>query len=184
MILAIAGVCVAAPSPSGTKHVFCPPTDVLLTFSMERRHFRIGRDIVIDYRITNISLHPLFIPQVWSETCPAWPHVGAWLENRDGKQFASGYSGDCNPEINSESVKDRMAKEAVLLQPAEHLEGTIQLQTGVLTGLVPGAYRVNVGVRGWKQKDFNRKQWSKIAEMRAPLLTGEVSASASVRLTP
>lgn len=170
------------PSSSSARHVFCPATAVSLTFSVERRDFRLGRNIIVDYRITNISARPLFIPLGWSETCPSWPHVGAWLENREGKRFIGGYAGDCSPETNSESVSERMGKEALLLKPSEYRQGTITLRTRLFSGLHPGTYRISVVVRGWMKKDFSQRQWSELAGMNAPLLTGQIAAS--VRLTP
>lgn len=170
------------PSSASTRRVFCPATAVSLTFSMERRDLHLGQNIIVNYRITNISAHSLFIPLEWSETCPSWPHVGAWLENRQGKSFVGGYAGDCSPEINSESVSERISKEAVLLKPSEHREGSITLRTRLLGGLRPGIYRIRVVVRGWMNKDFSQKQWSELAGMNAPLLTGQIAASASVRL--
>ena len=77
-----------------------------------------------------------------------------------------------------------MSKEAVLLKPGEHLDGTFQLDTTLFGGLKPGAYRIEAGLSGWEEEKFTDAERSELARMRIPFLRGEVPASVRTTLTP
>ena len=76
-----------------------------------------------------------------------------------------------------------MSKEAVLLKPGEHLDGTFLLGPK-LFGLKPGAYRVEAGVTGWVEEKFTDAERSELARMVGPFMRGEVSDSIRITLTP
>jgi hypothetical protein len=53
--------------------------------------------------------------------------VWAWFEDSSGKHFVPGYGISCSG--NPRSIIERMSKEAVLLKPREHSDGTFQLDS-------------------------------------------------------
>ncbi len=114
---------------SARKETFVPANDVSFTVSTERRSYSAGQQITLKYRVANISNAPLYVPREWEVQCPTAPHVWAWFENSSGQHFVPGYGGSCSPSINSQNVSARMRKEAVLLKPGEHLDGTLQMDT-------------------------------------------------------
>ena len=77
-----------------------------------------------------------------------------------------------------------MQKEAVLLKPGQRFEGKIRMDTSLLGGLPPGAYRLEALLSGWKQSDFNEAQQTELGKLGAPFMVGEVPASSRIRLTP
>ena|SRR5215472_3086259 len=77
---------------------------------------------------------------------------------------------------------ERMSKEAVLLKPGEHLDGTFLLDPK-LFGLKPGAYRVEAALTGWVENKLTDAERSELAKMPAPFMTGEVSDSICITLT-
>ena len=76
------------------------------------------------------------------------PHLWAWFEDSSGKRFVPGYGGSCGCG-GPKTVRERMSKEAVLLKPGEHLDGTFLLDTKLFGGLKPGVYRVEAALTGW-----------------------------------
>lgn len=182
-LLLTAALLVALPA-FAQREIFSPAADVSLTVSTERKQYRAGEDIVVEYRISNASNHRIFVPLDWSATCPSQPHIWAWFENRAGKHFIPGWAGDCSADSAAKTVTERMAKEAVLLRPRGLRDGTIRLKTDLFGGLKPGRYRIEASLDGWREQDFGQEQQSELAGMAAPFLRGEVSASAVVTLTP
>jgi hypothetical protein len=137
-----------ATSLLARKETFAPANDVSFTVSTERRRYRAGEQITLKYRVTNASNAPLYVPREWEVKCPPAPHLWAWFENGSGQHFVPGYAGSCSPSSNSQTVSARMSKEAVLLRPGEHLDGTFQMDTKLFGGLQPGAYRIEAVLSG------------------------------------
>jgi hypothetical protein len=57
----------------------------------------------------------------------AGPSRGAWFEDSSGEHFVPDYGGSCSG--NPISIIEGMSKEAVLLKPCEHFDGTFQLDS-------------------------------------------------------
>jgi hypothetical protein len=165
------------------KEAFEPANDVSFTISTKRSSYRVGEHIILKYRITNISDKPLYVPREWEVKCPAAPHVWAWFENSSGKRFVPGYAGSCSPTVN-QTISERMSKEAVLLKPGEHLDGTFRLDSTLFGGLKPGAYRIEAVLSSWAEEKFTEAERSELARRPYPFLRGEVQSSTHITLTP
>ena len=76
-----------------------------------------------------------------------------------------------------------MTKEAMLLKPGEHLEGTFLLDPK-LFGLKPGNYRVEAGLTGWDEEKFTTAELSELARMGRRFMRGEIGDSLRITLTP
>jgi hypothetical protein len=76
-----------ATSLPAQKETFAPANDVSFSISTERHSYKAGEQITLNYRVTNISNKPLYVPREWEVTCPAGPHVWAWFENSSGQHF-------------------------------------------------------------------------------------------------
>lgn len=74
-----------------------------------------------------------------------------------------------------------MTKEAVLLKPGEHLEGTFLLDPN-LFHLKPGIYRVEAALTGWDETKFTAAERSELARMVSPFMRGEVPDSIRITL--
>jgi hypothetical protein len=77
-----------------------------------------------------------------------------------------------------------MKKEAVLLKPGEHLDGTFRLGTTLFGGLKPGAYRIEATLSGWTEEKFSGAERSELAQMGSPFLRGDVPDSVRIKLVP
>jgi len=157
---------------------FVPANDIAFSIAVGRNSYQVGQEITINYRIMNISNHALYVPKQWWGACPPKPHIWAWFESSSGQHYMPGYGGDCFPK--PETTAERLATGARLLKPGQHVTGAISLATNLFGGLRPGTYRIEAVLYGWKEEDF---QASDFANMRAPLVRGEMPASTSVRLT-
>jgi hypothetical protein len=166
------------------KETFVPANDVSFTISIERNSYGDREQITVKYQIVNISNGPLYVPRAWEAKCPANPHVWAWFENSAGKHFRPGYGGSCIPSSVPQTVTGRMSKEAVLLKPGEHLDGSLQLDPTLFGGLPPGAYRIEAVLYCWKDGEFTGAERMELEKLGSPFLYGEVPASARVTLTP
>lgn len=164
------------------KETFVPANDVSFSITIAPNHYPVGERIQVTYRILNISKGALHVPRAWEAKCPSGPHVWAWFENSAGKHFMPGYAGSCMS--NPQTVSERMTKEAVLLKPGERLEGSLQLDTTLFSGLPPGAYRVEAVLYGWNDKDFTDAERLALSKIGNPFLRGEIPASARITLTP
>jgi hypothetical protein len=162
------------------RETFVPPSDVLFKISTEQASYRAGESITLKYSVKNISNATLFVPREWEATCPASPHLWAWFEDSSGKHFVPGYGGSCS--VSPKTVSERMNKEAVLLKPAEHVEGTFSLDTKLFGGLKPGVYRVEAALTGWTEEKFTDAERSELTKMAGPFMTGEVSDSIRITL--
>jgi hypothetical protein len=167
---------------STQKETFVPANDVSFTVTSERATYKIGEKISLTYEIVNVSNAALYVPREWDAQCPRTPHIWAWYESGTGKHFIPGYAGSCSP--SSQTLTERMQKEAVLLRPRQRLEGRISMDTSLFGGLKPGVYRLEASLSGWKENDFTPAQQSELAKMGAPLMRGEVPASTRITLSP
>jgi len=172
---------VLATSLVAQREIFVPASDVSFKISTERSSYRAGELIILKYKIKNISNGPLYVPREWEATCPASPHLWAWFEDSGGKHFVPGFGGSC--VSSAKTMSERMSKEAVLLKPGEHLDGTFRLDTKLFGGLKPGAYRIEAGLSGWTEEKFSDIQRSELAQMGAPYMRGEIPDATSIRLT-
>ena len=166
----------------GQKETFVPANDVSFTVATERRSYRMGEQLVVNYQITNITNRTVYVPREWDARCPPSPHIWAWFKNSSGRDLVPGYAGDCSPA--QQSIAERIKKEAVLLKAGQHLRGHVVLDTSLFGGLKPGAYRIEAVLYGWNDKDLNEQQQSELQKLPAPLLRGEVPASTRITLTP
>jgi hypothetical protein len=163
------------------KQTFAPANDVSFKISTASTTCRAGESIALKYSVKNISNAPLFVPREWEAICPASPHLWAWFEDSSGKHFVPGYGGSCSG--GPKTVSERMSKEAVLLKPGEHLDGTFLLDTK-LFGLKPGRYRVEATLSGWTEEKFTDAERSELTRMSSPFMTGEVPDSIRITLAP
>lgn len=74
-----------------------------------------------------------------------------------------------------------MTKEAVLLKPGDHLDGTFQFVSN-LFDLKPGAYRIEASVTGWTEGKFTNAEGSELTQVGSPFMVGEVSDSIRIKL--
>jgi len=176
----IASVLLAA-SLSAQKKTFAPANDVSFKISTSLTTWGAGESITLKYRAKNVSNARLFVPREWEVTCPASPHLWAWFEDSSGEHFVPGYAGSCSR--GPKTIADRMSKEAVLLRPGEHLDGTFLLDPK-LFGLKPGIYRVEASLTGWSEEKFTDVERSELARMASPFMRGEVQDSIRVTLKP
>lgn len=179
-------VCVLSTLLTAQKQTFVPANDVSFSISTKRGSYRAGEQITLEYRITNISNAPFYAPREWEVKCPGGPHVWAWFENSSGRHFVPGYAGSCLSSTNSkpEPISERMRKEAVLLKPGEHLDGSLELDTTLFGGLSPGVYRIEAGLSGWSEEKFTNAELSDLSRIAHPFLRGEVPGSLRITLTP
>jgi hypothetical protein len=176
-ILEVGFLCALLASPLSAQKTFVPATDVAFKISAYKSNWRAGESITLKYRVKNITNTAVFVPQEWEVTCPPNPHVwAAW------DQFGSGYGGDCSPSVNAMTIRERMSKEAKLLEPGEHLDGTLLLDTG-FSGLKPGLHRVMATLSGWSKEKFSEAERSELAQMGHPFMTGMLADSIRVTLT-
>jgi hypothetical protein len=162
--------------------VFAPVNDVSFTISTDRASYATTDPVMLKFKIVNVSNRALYMPRTWTGTCPLTPHVMAWLEDSAGRHSASGISLPCARPGGPlpKSVTDRMKRDAILLAPGEHFDGTWLEAT---SGLPPGDYRVEAVFYGWKPEQFSDADIAELAKLGAPFLRGEVPASAKVTLT-
>lgn len=175
---------VAFQTGNAQKDTFAPASDVRLIISTERNTYKAGEPITIKYKVTNISNARLYVPREWEAKCPAAPHLWAWFEDGSGRHFVPGYAGSCSPTTNPKTLTERMSKEAVLLKPGEHLEGTLRLETKLFGGLRPGPYRIEAVLTGWAEEKFSDAERSELAGLGSPFLRGEVPSSTNITLAP
>jgi hypothetical protein len=175
-------------SLNAQKQTFVPANDVSFSISTERSSYRAGEQFALKYRVTNVSNAPLYAPREWESKCPGGPHVWAWFENSSGQHFIPGYAGSCasSTDAKPQTISERMSKEAVLLRPGEHLDGTLRfrLDTSLFGGLKPGVYRIEAALYGWSEEKFTDAERSDLSRMIHPFLRGEVAVSVWITLTP
>jgi hypothetical protein len=74
-----------------------------------------------------------------------------------------------------------MTKEAVLLKPGDHLDGTFRF-VSELFDLKPGEYRIEAALTGWTEEKFTDAERSELTQMGSPFMAGEVSDSIHITL--
>jgi hypothetical protein len=75
-----------------------------------------------------------------------------------------------------------MTKEAILLRPGEHVDGTYPINTATFDFLKPGTYRFEALLSCWQQDEFSAQDQAELAEMKWPFVRGDVPASIKVVL--
>ncbi len=173
--------CAVMPQAS-SEELFVPVNDVSFTIVCERRAYKIGEQVRIDYQVKNVSGKALFVPRgEWSATCPPSPKVWAWFENSTGRHFIGGYAGSCG--AMRLGVSERMKKEALLLRPGEKYHDYILLDTTTFKNdLVPGRYRIEAALYGWRDAEFDDTEKSELRALRHPFLRGDAAASTAILL--
>jgi hypothetical protein len=165
------------------KSVFVPANDVSLTLSTPQKTYKAGETVTLSYRIANIGNAPVYVPREWEAKCPTRPHFDVWFENEAGEHFFTGYIvGNCIPATGPKAVINRMTKEAILLRPGEHVDGTYPINTATFDFLKPGTYRFEALLSCWQQDEFSAQDQAELAEMKWPFVRGDVPASIKVVL--
>jgi hypothetical protein len=159
--------------------IFVPAHDASFRISRDQSSYRALDKITLKYRITNTSYAPLHVPREWEVTCPRGPQVWARFEDSSGKHFSGLWHFLLR---NPRSIIERLSKEAVLLKPREHFDGTFQLDSK-LFDLKPGAYRIEATLSGWTEKKFSDAERSQLAQMGDRFMTGDVPDSVRIQLT-
>jgi hypothetical protein len=174
----------ATSALSGQREPLLPPNDVSFSISTEQKLYKVGEQITVHYRITNTSNGAVYAPREWEAKCAGRPHVWGWFEDSTGKHFVPGYAGSCSPSAAPRTVAERMGKEAVLLHPGQHLDGTFRLDTRLFGGLAPGKYRIEAVLYGWRDEEFTSAEGAELENMGGGFLRGELPASTSITLMP
>jgi hypothetical protein len=169
-----------AASVVARSDVFVSSARISFRISSEKQTYKADDEVQLQYRITNISNEPLYVPQEWAATCPAVPHIWAWFEDTSGNHLVPDSTHDCVPQ--KQSIRERMTKEAVLLKPGEHVSGMLRLDPKSFH-LVPGRYRVEASMTGWTEETFTPEERSELERLNHPFVTGEAPASLTVILT-
>jgi hypothetical protein len=172
-----------AAAPLLSQNVFVPVNDIQFTISTGKKDYGRRERIAVKYRILNASRRPLYVPRKWEVKCPANPHVWAWFEDSSGTHFTPGYGGSCIPASFPNGIDERISKEAILLQPGEHVEDSLDLDPSMFR-LPPGAYRIEAVLYGWKENEFSGAQRIELERLGAPFVFGEARANTSVILRP
>jgi hypothetical protein len=169
-----------AASVVARSDVFVSSADISFRVFSDEKSYSVDEDVRLNYRITNVSKAPLYVPREWESTCPPVPHIWVWFLDSSGNHLTSGYAGDCNPQ--KQTIQERMKKEAVLLKPGESTYGPLRLSPK-LFHLGPGRYRVEGSVTGWTEQKFSAEERTELEKMGHPFVTGEAPASLTIILT-
>ena len=170
---------VAASALAGTQ-VFVPSSNVTFQISSQEKSYEVDDLVLLNYRVTNTSTAPLYVPREWEATCPTVPHIWAWFEDHSGNHLVPDFPTDC--KHTKDTIEERMSKEAVLLKPAESMHGQLRLDPKVFH-LIAGRYRVEAAITGWHEERFTAGELTELERMGHPFVTGEVPASLTVILT-
>jgi hypothetical protein len=146
----------------------------------QKQSYEADDEVELEYRITNISNAPLYVPQQWAATCPTVPHIWAWFEDSSGNHLVPDSSRDCVQK--KRSIQERMAKEAVLLKPGEHISGPLRLDPKSFH-LAAGRYRVQAAMTGWTEETFSAAERSELEKLGHPFVTGEAPDSLTIIIT-
>jgi hypothetical protein len=176
----LAACLLLAVSALAASQLFIPTSNVTFQISSEKKSYEVDDVVLLNYRITNISNAPLYVPREWEATCPTVPHIWAWFEDHSGNHLVPNYASDCSP--TKDTIQQRMNKEAVLLKPSESIDGQLKLDPK-LFHLVAGRYRVEAALTGWHQERFTAVERADLEKLGHPFVTGEAPASLTVILT-
>lgn len=169
-----------AASSFARTDLFVSSADISFRISSEQKSFAADAEVRLNYRITNISNAPLYVPREWEATCPTVPHIWVWFEDRSGNHLMPSYASDCTPQ--KQTIRERMSKEAVLLKPGEHVDGPLRLDPKLFQ-LIPGRYRVEASMTGWAEQKFTAAERAELEKMGHPFVTGEAPDSLTIILT-
>jgi hypothetical protein len=173
-----------ATNPGWT--IFAPANDVSFTLSTGRTGYSVHDPISLNYRIVNIGNRPLYVPTTWQDTCLTPLHVLAWFESSAGQYSAVGSGMSCpmgpTDRAPAPTLAERMGKEAILLQPGGHFDGSMPLDPAMFH-LTPGSYLIEATLYGWDPGKLRADQ-SGLTSLGSPLLRGEVPAMLHITLTP
>jgi hypothetical protein len=179
--LLLAALCfLPAASTVAKSDVFVSSASVSFRIFTQKQSYQADDEVQLEYRITNISNAPLFVPQKWAATCPTVPHIWAWFEDSSGNHLVPDSIRDCVQK--KQSIQERMTKEAVLLKPGEHISGTLRLDPKSFH-LVPGRYRVEAAMTGWAEETFSADERAELEKMGHPFVTGEAPDSLTIIIT-
>ena len=168
-------------SLAAQDETFVSPSDVSFRISTAQTTWKADESITLKYSVKNISYAPLFVPREWEATCPGSPHLWGGFEDSTGRHFVPGYGGSCSD--HPQTIAERMAKEAVLLKPGEHLEGTFLLDPKIFK-LPPGKYRVELELSGWEEEKFNAAEHSELARLGGRFMAGASKTPFASRSPP
>lgn len=160
--------------------VFVSAADISFGVSSEKKSYEVNETVRLNYRVTNTSNVPLYVPREWEATCPPVAHIWVWFLDSSGNHLTAGYAGDCNPQ--KQTIAERMSKEAVLLKPGESTYGPLRLDAKMFH-LTPGRYRVEASLTGWAREKFSAEERTELEKMGHPFVTGEVPNALTVVLT-
>jgi hypothetical protein len=179
--LLICGLCLlVAVSTVAKSDVFVSSASVSFRISTEKQSYEADDEVQLEYRITNISSAPLYVPQQWAATCPTVPHIWGWFEDSSGNHLVPDSTRDCVQK--KQSISERMSKEAVLLKPGEHISGPLRLDPKSFH-LAPGRYRVEASMTGWAAETFSSEERGELEKMGHPFVTGEAPDSLTIIIT-
>ena len=179
-VLFVAASLLVAASAVAASNLFVPSSSVTFQISSEEKSYEIDEVVLLNYRITNTSSAPLYVPREWEATCPTIPHIWAWFEDHSGNHLVPDYASDCRP--TKETIQERMNKEAVLLKPNESIGGQLRLDPK-LFHLAAGRYRVEAALTGWHEEKFTAQEHADLEKRGHPFITGEAPAALTVILT-
>ena len=152
---------VLAASAVAASNLFVPSSNVTFQISSEEKNYEVDEVVLLNYRITNTSNAPLYVPREWEATCPTVPHIWAWFEDHSGNHLVPDFPSDCRP--TKDTIQERMSKEAVLLKPGESIDGQLRLDPK-LFHLVAGRYRVEAALTGWHEEKFTAQEQRTISK--------------------
>ena len=169
-----------AASTVAKGDVFVSSAGVSFRIFTEKQSYQADDEVQLEYRITNISNAPLYVPQQWAAICPTVPHIWAWFEDSSGNHLVPEYASNCVPK--KQTIRERMGEEAVLLKPGEHVDGPLRLDPKTFH-LAPGRYRVEAAMTGRAEQKFDAEERGELEKMGHPFVTGEAPDSLTVILT-
>jgi hypothetical protein len=169
-----------AASVIARSDVFVSAANVSFRISTENKSYEADDVVRLNYRITNISNMPLYVPREWEATCPPVPHIWVWFEDHSRNHLMPGFAEDCSP--TKQTIRERMSKEAVLLEPGKSTYGPLRLDPKMFH-LIAGRYRVEAALTGWAEQKFSTEERAELEKMGHPLLTGEAPYSLTIVLT-
>jgi len=174
-ILLAASLSARNPGP-----LFVSTADISFRIFSDQKSYENDDEIQLNYRITNTSNEPLYVPREWEVACPRVPHIWAWFEDHSGNHLMPSFTGDCVP--TKQTFQERMSKEAVLLKPGESTYGPLKLDPKVFH-LAAGRYRVEASLTGWHEERFTPEERAELEKMGHPFVTGEAPDSLTIILT-
>ena len=179
--LLFAALCfLVVASTVAKSDVFVSSASVSFRIFTEKQSYEADDEVQLEYRITNISNAPLYVPLQWAATCPTVPHIWGWFEDSSGNHLVPDSTRDCVQK--KQSIQERMTKEAVLLKPGEHISGLLRLDPKSFH-LAAGRYRVQASMTGWAEETFSAEERGELEKLGHPFVTGEAPDSLTIIIT-